>query len=335
VALATGQDHPVGLALNGVRVYWTNRGSFGAADAELKSVSKDGGTPLANISGLANARDLTVGTDTVDSVPTTRLFWTNAGLAENDGRVLSLVEGAPEAIDLAKLGGAAVGVPTPEGIAARGQAVYFTSFSTGAIYLADARATPDSGQFVELELDAPQNYPYRIAVDDQFIYWTNEGNADADPPDGSVVMAARSAFDDGPVTPIILAGEEQVPRALALDFGDGTSVAQALYYTTFSDDGAVKRVDLTGSEPGEPEIVASGQSFPNGLAVDGTHVYWTNRGDGTINRLAKGQAGAPTTFATGQLGPGPIVVDDTNVYWANEGASEVANGSIYRIAKPQ
>jgi hypothetical protein len=40
------------------------------------------------------------------------------------------------------------------------------------------------------------------------------------------------------------------------------------------------------------ETIASGQARPHGLAVDGTQVYWSNRGtvtapDGSLMRLAK------------------------------------------------
>src|SRR5690606_10556633 len=126
---------------------------------------------------------------------------------------------------------------------------------------------------------------------------------------------------------------ELTPRALFVerDAGGGESV---LYYTTFSELGAVKR--LSPSAPDDVLTIAADQSYPNGLAVDATHVYWTNRGDGTVMRMPKGGAPGepPTVIATGQVAPGPIVVDDTHVYWANEGTSDRANGSIMKIQKP-
>ena len=74
------------------------------------------------------------------------------------------------------------------------------------------------------------------------------------------------------------------------------------------------------------ETVASGQAFPNGIAVDGTSLYWTNNNDGTIRKMALG-GGVPVTLATGQASPWAIAVDGTNVYWTNLG-----DGTIRKVA---
>lgn len=50
----------------------------------------------------------------------------------------------------------------------------------------------------------------------------------------------------------------------------------------------VMKVPLGG---GVPITVASGQSSPSGIALDGTNVYWTAGGDyGTVMKLAQAQA---------------------------------------------
>ena len=69
--------------------------------------------------------------------------------------------------------------------------------------------------------------------------------------------------------------------------------------------------------------LASGQSSPHSIAVDGTSAYWTNAGtkanysvDGTVMKVAIG-GGSLTTLASGQGNPGGIAVDGSSVYWTN------------------
>src|SRR5262249_22040857 len=45
VAIATGQDHPVNIAVDQFNVYWTSSGTFGMADGSIKGVAITGGTP--------------------------------------------------------------------------------------------------------------------------------------------------------------------------------------------------------------------------------------------------------------------------------------------------
>lgn len=70
-----------------------------------------------------------------------------------------------------------------------------------------------------------------------------------------------------------------------------------------------------------PVVIAVKQSNPYAVAVNTTHVYWTNAGGaGSLLRLAHGDAGKPAEvemlFSGGAKGD--IALDQTHVYWADE-----------------
>jgi DNA-binding beta-propeller fold protein YncE len=330
IALATGQNHPSGLVLDEVnqRVYWTNRGSFSTEgipleDATLRGMPKEGGTPTTVLDGLAGMRDVAIAGE--------YLFITASGTSTEAGRVLRVPivpQEGETAIDLIADQDGPIPVSVPEGIVVRDDVAFITAFGSGDIYA----ALTDGSDAFAVRFITPQNYPYRIAADESRIYWTNVGTAGSDPPDGAVLMLDEVSQNPN-LDPVVLAEGEAPPRDLALQLG-GDGNATAVWYTTFAEGGAVKRVGPAGGE--EPQTLVEGQSYPNGITVDEAFVYWTNRGDGTVWKLPLGAApgDAPTQVASGQVAPGPIATDATHVYWANEGTSSESNGSIIKIAKP-
>jgi sugar lactone lactonase YvrE len=67
---------------------------------------------------------------------------------------------------------------------------------------------------------------------------------------------------------------------------------------------------------GDVTDLAADQAGPQGVAVDGDHVYWANNEAGTICRVPKA-GGEIVVIATGQSRPVKVAVDDEGVYWTN------------------
>jgi hypothetical protein len=121
---------------------------------------------------------------------------------------------------------------------------------------------------------------------------------------------------------------------VALDV-DAEGKALAVYWANLGDRGGEivrAEIDVEGSR----EVLVSGQSFPTGIAIDQTHVYWTSRSEGKVLRVPK-DGGAPPLdpelVAEGQRSPGAIVAGLGAIFWVNEGERGARNGSIVRLAR--
>jgi hypothetical protein len=67
---------------------------------------------------------------------------------------------------------------------------------------------------------------------------------------------------------------------------------------------------------GGPVTTLATSQYPYAIAVDGTNVYWVDRRDGTVNEVPIG-GGPVTTLATGQDDPFALAADGTYVYWVS------------------
>jgi hypothetical protein len=308
--LAGWQHNPVSLAVDAAqqRVYWIEQGAADAADGTVKSLPFTGGTPVVLAEAQAVPRSLVV-------VPNDRVLWTNRGVGERDGAVMQvkIVGGtvAPLRVDR----------PRPEGIAVNEDTVFWTQWAEGSFEqgLRGARAPA-------LLADASgRGFAYRIAAAQDLACATNYG---ADPAAGRVTCwgltgAERTSYN--------LGDAEATPQAIAIE----TDAAGNATYVFWANFGSGEIVVGTPGDMPSRRVVVRDQKQPNGIAIDKDHVYWTNRGDGTVMRVSRADtAAAPEVLARRQRNPGAIAVTANAIFWINEGSQGAADGAVLRMSKP-
>jgi virginiamycin B lyase len=103
-----------------------------------------------------------------------------------------------------------------------------------------------------------------------------------------------------------------------------------VYWTNDTDPGSIGRANHTDGG-GVNQNFITGARLPIGVAVDATHIYWTNTAAGmnTIGRasLPNGD-GANQSFVTGPIIPGGLAVDAAHIYWTNIGGNSLGSASV-------
>jgi hypothetical protein len=170
-----------------------------------------------------------------------------------------------------------------------------------------------------------------IADDGSHLYWTACTGSPCDVGTGRI----RQSNLNGSNRHTIVSGMPYAFPGLAVDNG---YIYWTEYCTDFSHcngvgapNGTINRARVNGR--GLPIAIVSRQDFPWGIAVNSSHVYWTNSGPtppvfgGSVNE-ANLDGGSPHSIVTGQLDPDGMGLTSSHVYWANNGEEEFQDSSI-------
>jgi hypothetical protein len=314
--LASGQQTPVGIALDDANAYWMNLGISGSAAQVMKCAK----------TGCGNAP--TVLASAVWSRPTRLVVYGGTVYWAADGLLLSCsTDGCP--------GGPRVlssGALRPTDIAVGAAGIYVGDLNQGALLV-----YPLAGGANPTALWSSFEAPAAIALGGTSVYFATTG------------VSLLSCGAAGCAT-IVSGG---MPTALALD---GTNVyigTQA--FIAPPGEGSGDDAESPTLSPGTvarcpeapdagcgagPKLLTSRVTYCAGIAGDGTNVYFSDRGmarsDGGsvfsgLGRVAKcplaGCAGNPTPIAGFVNLPQQIAVDGTTVYWTDFGSSTDPSGT--------
>ena len=295
VVLASGLDEPDEIVVDDASVYWVENGS-----GSVKRVSICGGTVTTLATGQSAPSSI--------AVDATSVYWINDPDTEH-GAIVRVAKG----------GGAA-----PEILAAALGWVTYIAVGSAAVY-----GETGIGTVTRIPLDGgaptvvvPGNVLVSgLAVDTTRVYWISEwGGALA----GVLLSAPLTSSTGGAPTTLasglnnaqsLVVGAASlywieydtayVPNVVSVPAGGGTPGVVASNAAAFAIDGAdvfwirstspASAMDdiLEGSiDGGPPTVLASGQSFPNAIAVNSSGVYWSETGPtageaGAIMKLAR------------------------------------------------
>lgn len=221
VTLITNQDHPLGIALDGINVYWTNSGIgtvmdiplaggtptllasgqnapgsiadddanlywLNAGGAQVVSFPKHGGTPNVLAQGTAGGQGNI-------AVSPTNIYWTDTNAGAVRSFPIAVVPGPGTLI--------ASGLIAPDGLALDATSVFWILETSGG---AVERAPLGGGPATTLATG--QSGSFGLAVDDTNVYWTNFVK------DGSVMSVPKSGG-----SPTVLASGQIEPDGIVVD----------------------------------------------------------------------------------------------------------------------
>jgi pimeloyl-ACP methyl ester carboxylesterase len=160
------------------------------------------------------------------------------------------------------------------------------------------------------------NQPDDIAIDTNFVYWT-ENNGGPEFTQG----VRKVPLNGGDVVPVTFLGN---PLALVL-------VGSEVYFSYFDFFSNDNRIGLVSKEGGAVTPLVVTVSRASSIIADTTHVYWSEFDAGTINKMPLG-GGSITTLASGLNQPWKLTVDASSVYWIEYANGVAGAGTLKKVS---
>jgi hypothetical protein len=156
--------------------------------------------------------------------------------------------------------------------------------------------------------------PTAIALHATNLYWT-----DGPPFQGRIMTVPIAGGAPSPLATSL----SPTPNALAVDGSQA--------YATTELGTTIVSVPLSG---GTLRTLATNQTGPTALLLDGGFLYWVLQGNafeasGALARMPV-SGGTPQILAEGQADPFALTMDSTAIYWVNHSDP----GQVMRLAKP-
>jgi hypothetical protein len=290
--LASGQPATLrGLSVDSANVYWSSLSSSGV----VAMVAKGGGTPVTLASDQVDVWDvLSDGTS---------VYWPSSNASLSTSMISTLpVSG---------------GTPTTFWTVSSPAAGAFDLATDGVnLYWAPLQIMSEpltGGTAYDYEPAGPEIPGPFVAVDASNVYWIS-GNTF--PLWNEVISISKGGGSASMVW-------SNTSSATLLDAIAADSTG--LYWVdqgSSPDSGSIYTIPSGGG--GVTQLV-TGLDYPEGIAIDGTNVYWADQTG--ISKMPIG-GGATTVLASGEQGAVNVKVDDTDVYWVNS-----CFGTVKKIAK--
>src|SRR5439155_994948 len=128
------------------------------------------------------------------------------------------------------------------------------------------------------------------------------------------VVVQFDATSSGQLTATLTAnGRKELATASITLIGTGAA-SRHVYWTNSTYPGSIGRADFDGQNVNQSFITSP---RPDGVAVDGSHIYWANQRGDAIGRADLDGQNVNESFITGASSPYGVAVDGSHVYWTN------------------